>query len=83
MALHPLLAQLINHIIVKPEDTPEWMIGGRTVLIHKKWTTNISKNYRPITCLLTYFKLLKLMLTNLVYNHVTTNEILPSEQKRD
>ena len=83
VALHPLLDKLIDHIIIKSEDAPRWITGGCTVLIHKKRPTNLAKNYRPITCLPTYYKLLTLIFTDLVNNHVTTNEILPLERKRD
>ena len=51
------------------------------MLIRKNIPTNIAKNYRPITCLPTYYKLMTLVFTNLVYNHVTTTEILALEQK--
>ena len=81
VALHPILAKLIDHIIIEPEDETEWMNVGPTVIIHKKGPTNITKNYCPITCLPTYYKLLTLIFTDLVYDHVTTNEILPLEQK--
>ena len=81
VALHPLLAKLINNIIINPKDTPDWLTDGCTTLIHKKGPTNIAKNYLPITCLPTYYKLLTLFFTDLVYDHVTTNDILPLEQK--
>ena len=80
-ALHPLLADLFNETMKKPEDTPLWLTRGRTTLIHKKGSTKEANNYRPITCLPTYYKLLTLILTDNIYEHVTKNDILPMEQK--
>ena len=80
-ALHPILADLFNETMNKPEDTPLWLTRGRTTLIYKKGTTKEAKNYRPITCLPTYYKLLTLILTDNIYEHVTENDILPMEQK--
>ena len=57
------------------------MTKGKTTLSHKVGPTNVPKNYRPITCLPTYWKLLTLIFTNQMYKHVTENEILPLEQK--
>ena len=80
-ALHPVLAEFCNQIINEPDEAPTWLTGRRTTLIHKKGTTKEAKNYRPITCLPTYYKLLTLILTDNIYEHVTTNDILPMEQK--
>ena len=63
------------------ENKSEWLTGGKTTLLYKKGNTNEAKNYRPITCLPTYYKLLTLILTDNIYEHVTTNNILPLEQK--
>lgn len=60
---------------------PKWMTGGRTTLIHKKGETTTGNNYRPFTCLPTTYKLLTLILTDKVYNHLTEKNILPFEQK--
>jgi len=61
VALHPLLAKHIDHIIIKTEDALEGITGGITVLIHKKEPTNIVMNHSPITCVPTYYKLLILI----------------------
>ena len=41
----------------------------------------MAKNYRPIICLPTFYKLTTLILTERIYDHVTSNKILPIEQK--
>jgi hypothetical protein len=80
-SLHPLLAELLNDIVKHPSKSPKWFTRGKTVLLHKKGPTTAAKNYRPITCLPTYYKLTTLLLTDRVYAHVTDNPILPVEQK--
>ena len=72
---------MCNVVAKDPSVAPPWLTGGRTTLIHKKGPTDVAQNYRPITCLPTIFKLLTLMLTNRIYDHVTVNYILPFEQK--
>ena len=52
-----------------------WII----TLIHKNGPTNEAKNYRPITCLPTYYKTITLMLTDKIYLHLKQNKILPPE----
>jgi hypothetical protein len=80
-ALHPILTELCNTAITTPTSAPPWLTEGRTILIHKKGDTTVAKNYRPITCLPTYFKLITLLLTDLIYDHLIYNDILPAEQK--
>ena len=80
-ALHPALTRAANKIIHHPETAPTWLTTGATTLIHKSGPTNNAKNYRPITCLPTYYKTITLMITNKIYHHLITNKILPPEQK--
>ena len=80
-ALHPLLAEYFNEEMNQDENKSEWLTGGKTTLLYKKGNTNEAKNYRPITCLPTYYKLFTLILTDNIHEHVTTNNILPLEQK--
>ena len=80
-ALHPKLNERFNDSIKNPELAPRWLTGGRTTLIYKKGDSIEAKNYRPITCLPTYYKLMTLILTDKIYEHTTTNLILPFEQK--
>ena len=75
------MAREFNKILLDPKLTPEWMTRGRTTLIHKKGPTDEARNYRPITCLPTYYKFITLILTDKIYKHVCDNDILPFEQK--
>ena len=58
------------------------MTYGRTVLCVKDRSKgNAASNFRPISCLPLMWKLLTGMLSEQLYKHVDTNDMLPSEQK--
>ena len=85
-ALHSPMVKALNHICHHPESMPLWMTEGTTTLIYKKGEESLPKNYRPITCLPTTFKLLTLLLSNKIYDHITRSSpsnapILQLEQK--
>ena len=76
-----MLTEVINSIIQEPDSAPEWMTEGKTSLVFKKGEENEAKNYRPITCLPTIYKLLTLIITESIYTQITDMDILPYEQK--
>ena len=80
-SLKPMLNKIINQIINEPDLSPKWLTQGKTTLIFKKGEENKAKNYRPITCLPTMYKLATLLITDRVYRHTDVNNILPFEQK--
>ena len=85
-ALHSPLINAYNNICQHPTYTPQWLTMGRTTLIHKKGEQSDAKNYRPITCLPTTYKLLTLILNDKIYEHITKknptlHSILQPEQK--
>ena len=45
------------------ELNPKWFTQGVTYLLPKSNETNIPKNYRPITCLPTMYKILTSIIT--------------------
>ena len=58
------------------------MTYGRTVLCVKDRSKgNVASTFRPISCLPLMWKLLTGMLSEQLYEHVNTNDMLPSEQK--
>ena len=57
------------------------MREGTTYLLAKNNETNDAKNYRPITCLSTTYKLLTSVLTDRTYLHLERNNLFPLEQK--
>ena len=58
-----------------PNSIPTWLVKGRTVLIPKEGCQGQPKQYQPITCLNTKYKLLTTVLTEVLYEH------LPLEQR--
>ena len=63
-----------------PSLTPEWLVEGTTDLLPKKEETWIPKNYRPIACLPTTFKILTSVITDILYNPLEKESIMTPEQ---
>ena len=70
-----------NDILKHPENAPDWLTDGLTYLLPKTEETKNPKNYRPITCLPTMYKILTSFLTERTYTFLGENELLPTEQK--
>ena len=64
-----------------PSLTPEWLVERTTNLLPKKEETWIPKNYRPIACLPTTFKILTSVITDRLYNHLEKVSIMTPEQR--
>ena len=64
-----------------PSLIPEWLVEGTTNLFPKKEETWIPKNYRPIACLPTTFKILTSVITDRLYNHLEKKSIMTPEQR--
>ena len=80
-SLHDRIACQLN-AVVESGDVPAWLTYGRTVLCVKDRSKgNAASNFRPISCLPLMWKLLTGMLSEQLYKHVDTNDMLPSEQK--
>lgn len=80
-SLHADLTNAINETIKNPNNAPQWLTTGNTFLLSKGKDTKDPKNYRPITCLPTIFKVLTAAITNRIYSHLIAHKILPDEQK--
>lgn len=80
-AAHQALTKSFNEVIENSETAPEWLTTGVTFLIPKNKFTKEAKNYRPITCLPTMYKILTAAITNRMYLHLMQNNIFPCEQK--
>ena len=79
--LHERLAALFNDGL-SSGNVPNWLTKGKTVLIMKDKTKGKEvTNYRPITCLSLTGKLLTGILSEEIYNHLDSNNMLPEEQK--
>ena len=78
---HVTFTGLLNEIMQNPEKTPGWMCERSTYLLGKSNDTKDPKNYRPITCLSTTYKLLISVLTDRTYSHLEQNNLFPLERK--
>ena len=58
-----------------------WLTNGITFLLPENDETDEPKNYRPITCLSTTYKLLTSIITESAYSHLDLNNIFPLERK--
>ena len=56
-ATHKYIAEIFNKLI-EEDFIPEWLRAGVTYLIPKHEYTGNPKNYRPVTCLPTTYKLI-------------------------
>lgn len=80
-SLHPLIAVLVDKTIRNPQLLPEYLTQGITYLKPKSENTADPKNYRPITCLNTLYKLITSIITSLIDVFLTKNNIITEEQK--
>ena len=76
-ALHQHLLTAYNQAIEHPESLPDWFTTAQTYLLPKCKDTENPKNYRPIACLSTSYKVLTSILTERSHTHITKNNILP------
>ena len=80
-SVHSDLATVYNDIVENPEKAPKWLTTGITSLLPKTKETRNPKNYRPITCLPTTYKILTSIITRRLYSFLEENNLLPVEQK--
>ena len=80
-SVHEDLTIAYDDILKNPEKQPDWLTEGLTYLLPKTEEMNNPKNYRPITCLPTMYKILTSILTERTYAFLEENELLPTEQK--
>ena len=64
-----------------PKEAPNWLVEGANNLLPKKEETWTPKNYRPIACLPTTFKILTSVITGRLYSHLEKEAIMTPEQR--
>ena len=81
-SLHERLAVQLQRAHDSPDHLPSWLVTGRTTLIMKDPQKGTSpKNYRPITCLPTTWKLMSGIIADKIMAHMHNNNLLADEQK--
>ena len=79
-AIHEDLIELYNKAFRQEIDIPEWLIISKTILLPKNKNTHMEKNYRPIACLNTMYKIYTGILNVFIEDHCSTNDIITLEQ---
>ena len=64
----------------QPEVIPDWLTQGRTVLLPKTEDLSNERNYRPITCLNTCYKIFTGMIGKYMKEHAERNNIWDRSQ---
>ena len=80
-SLHKPMAEAYSEIIKDPKQTPDWLVEGAINPLPKKEETWIPRNYRPIACLSTTFKILTSVITDRLYSHLKKEAIMTPEQR--
>ena len=80
-SLHKPMVEAYSEIIKDPMQTPDWLVEGATNLLPKEEETWIPKNYRPIACLPTTFKILTSVITDMLYSHLEKEATMTPEQR--
>ena len=80
-SLHEDIACCFSNIVKNPEESPSWLTNGITYLLPKSEETIEPKNYRPITCLPTMYKIITAIIADRAYDFLNENQAFPIEQK--
>ena len=78
---HHHYARIFNNIINDNLETPQWLTTGTTSLLPKSKETTLPNKYRPICCLPTTYKLLTGIISDAIYDHLDSKQLLEEEQK--
>ena len=78
-SLHNQLLKVLN-LCFESGKIPDWMVSGKTVLIHKDYSKGIiPSNYQPITCLQNIWKILTGIISNKMYESLDETKVLTGE----
>ncbi|CAH0732035.1 unnamed protein product, partial [Brenthis ino] len=79
--MHDHLAMLYTRVLKWEEPLEDWLTTGKVILIPKNEDTENPKNWRPIACLPSMYKLLTSILSDQLYAHCLGNNIMAPEQR--
>ena len=79
-ATHKHIAALFNELI-EEDQIPEWLTAGVIFLIPNNGNTENPKNYRPVTCLPTIYKLMTSIISRRMQKYMGDGNVMPKEQK--
>ena len=67
--------------LIEEDQIPEWLMAGVTFLIPKNENTENPKNYSPMTCLPTMYKLITSVISRHVQKYMANENLIQKEQK--
>ncbi|XP_030762684.1 uncharacterized protein LOC115887411 [Sitophilus oryzae] len=73
---HNALARQFSESLIKPACIPEFFTRGITIMLPKTGDLQEPKNYRPITCLPTAYKILTSIMTKKIGEYVSQHQIM-------
>ena len=79
-ATHRHIAAIFNKLI-EEDQISDWLMAGVTFLIPKNENTENPKNYRPVTCLPTMYKLITSVISRHMQKYMDDEHLIPKEQK--
>jgi hypothetical protein len=71
---------IIFNKLVEEDPVPEWLKAGVTFLIQKNENTENPKNYRPVTCLPTIYKLITSIISSRMQIYMEDENLMPKEE---
>ena len=74
------ILRCFNQSLELPDEIPDWLTHGRTVLLPKTEDLSNERNYHPITCLNTCCKIFTGMIGNYMKEHAERNNIWDRSQ---
>ena len=79
-ALHQPIIKVLEKVRTEDTDIPHWLATMRTILLPKNNNTHEPKNYRPIGCQNTLYKVFTSILAYFIQDHCTMSNIIAPEQ---
>ena len=76
-----LLRKQVEGMLNERIEIPQWLVTGRSRLVHKGGPTAVEANYRPIACLNTAYKVMTTVIAKDLTAHCVSDDILPTEQR--
>ena len=79
-ALHQPIIDISEEVRTRSVDMPDWIAKMRTILLPKNSDTHDPKNYRPIGCQNTLYKVYTSLLAHFIQDHCVSNNIITPAQ---
>jgi len=75
-AAHRRVTKNFNAIMEEPGKVHDWLTSGKTYLLPKSGNSKEVRNYQPITCLTTMYKILTGIIAKRIFTHLEEQNLL-------